>query len=123
MMKLNPTFLPSKAVGVALRGSVGADDNLARDPLVHAELHPLVFGQASRFQIIKTHVARTAVTDDKESIEEMELAATNSNSLEAWLSAIEVCRFGLMDDSGRELALGYLGRDHSCSKAFHNDGA
>ncbi|CAM9813754.1 unnamed protein product [Scytosiphon promiscuus] len=46
-------------------------------------------GKASRFQIIKTHVARTAVTDDKESIEEMELAATNSNSLESWLSTIE----------------------------------
>ncbi|CAM9406613.1 unnamed protein product [Ectocarpus sp. 4 AP-2014] len=48
-------------------------------------------GKASRFQIIKTHVARTAVTEDKEGIEEMELAATNSNSLEAWLSTIESC--------------------------------
>lgn len=48
------------------------------------------FGQASRFQIIKTHVGRTAVTEDKENVEEMELAATNSNSLEAWLSTIEV---------------------------------
>eukprot|EP00903_Cladosiphon_okamuranus_P013094 g12213.t1 len=46
-------------------------------------------GKASRFQIIKTHVARTAVTEDKEGIEEMELAATNSNSLESWLSTIE----------------------------------
>eukprot|EP00752_Nemacystus_decipiens_P005943 g5367.t1 len=48
-------------------------------------------GKASRFQIIKTHVARTAVTEDKEGIEEMELAATNSNSLESWLSTIESC--------------------------------
>ncbi|CAN0362736.1 unnamed protein product [Pylaiella littoralis] len=46
-------------------------------------------GKASRFQIIKTHVGRTAVTEDKESVEEMELAATNSSSLWAWVSAIE----------------------------------
>ena len=31
------------------------------------------------------------MTEDKEGIEEMELAATNSNSLESWLSTIEVC--------------------------------
>lgn len=30
------------------------------------------------------------MTEDKEGIEEMELAATNSNSLESWLSTIEV---------------------------------
>lgn len=51
---------------------------------------PRALHQASRFQIIKTHVARTAVTEDKEGIEEMELAATNSNSLESWLSTIKV---------------------------------
>lgn len=33
------------------------------------------------------------MTEDKEGIEEMELAATNSNSLESWLSTIEVCCF------------------------------
>ncbi|CAM9170819.1 unnamed protein product [Laminaria digitata] len=46
-------------------------------------------GKASRFQIIKVHVERTEVSEDKEGIEEMELAATNSHSLEAWLSTIE----------------------------------
>lgn len=56
----------------------------------HSRTPPPDLAQASRFQIIKTHVGRTAVTEDKESVEEMELAATNSNSLEAWLSTIEV---------------------------------
>lgn len=46
--------------------------------------------QASRFQIIKVRVERTELSEDKEGIEEMELAATNSHSLEAWLSTIEV---------------------------------
>lgn len=55
------------------------------------ELDPIILiNQASRFQIIKVHVERTEVSEDKEGIEEMELAATNSHSLEAWLSTIEV---------------------------------
>lgn len=49
-----------------------------------------MINQASRFQIIKVRVERTEVSEDKEGIEEMELAATNSHSLEAWLSTIEV---------------------------------
>lgn len=53
----------------------------------------IYFFQASRFQIIKVHGERTALTDDKEGIEEMELAATSTNSLESWLSTIEVSFF------------------------------
>lgn len=49
-----------------------------------------MINQASRFQIIKVRVERTEVSEGKEGIEEMELAATNSHSLEAWLSTIEV---------------------------------
>lgn len=55
-----------------------------------ASTPPGCSNQASRFQIIKVHVERTEVSEDKEGIEEMELAATNSDSLEAWLSTIEV---------------------------------
>lgn len=54
-----------------------------------SKLRVFVVHQASRFQIIKVHVERTEMIEDKEGIEEMELAATNS-SLEAWLSTIEV---------------------------------
>lgn len=73
---------------------------MAADSLVHSwctlrnvSFVPL-FRQASRFQIIKVHVERTEVTEDKEGIEEMELAATNNNALEAWLSALEVSVMG-----------------------------
>lgn len=44
------------------------------------------------------------MTEDKEGIEEMELAATNNNSLESWLSIIEV---SLLDSL---VALGSCGR-------------
>lgn len=46
--------------------------------------------QAQRFQIIKVRGERTEFTEEKEGVEEMELAATNSHSLETWLSTIEV---------------------------------
>lgn len=48
------------------------------------------FRQAQRFQIIKVRGERTEFTEEKEGVEEMELAATNSHSLEAWLSTVEV---------------------------------
>ncbi|CAM9762592.1 unnamed protein product [Ascophyllum nodosum] len=49
-------------------------------------------GKASRFQILKVRVERnkpTEVKDGLEGVEEMELAATNESSLEAWLSTLE----------------------------------
>ena len=82
--------LLSQGSCVAAEGSVSCKYQSRSCPPSSLTSAPWLCAQASRFQIIKTHVARTAVTEDKESIEEMELAATNSNSLEAWLAALEV---------------------------------
>lgn len=49
-------------------------------------------GQASRFQILKVHAEGNESKDEKERGDgvEMELAATNVSSLEAWLYTLEV---------------------------------
>lgn len=55
----------------------------------------MAYGQASRFQILKVHAEGIESKDEKEKergdgVEEMELAATNASSLEAWLYTLEV---------------------------------
>lgn len=49
---------------------------------------------------------RTEFTEEKEGVEEMELAATNSHSLEAWLSTIEVSFWFHMDHVQHDYSVG-----------------